>query len=119
MSSFTPSVSDSSTSDLRSTAMHLPIDDPSSNVEDLVEQLQTCSLSDLRQAQQCHRRALKALTGDQYEGLSSNTRRRLIERLRTHLTALDRAREELEASPSNTDDVSQETGAWAWLPDLW
>lgn len=91
----------------------LPLDDPPSNIDELTRQLKTCSPADLRRAHRQHRRALEALTSGRYDGLSDDTRDALIGQLRTHLTALNRARRAPEESSSAEADF------WTLLKGLW
>lgn len=81
--------------------MPFPLDEPVSDLEEAIEELQQCPPSELRRARKHHRRALKALRDGAYEALSDGTRDQLIERFQTNLEAMNEA-----LSTIDEDDTS-------------
>lgn len=81
----------------------MPIEVPVEDLDEAVEHLRQCSSTELRRARKHHRRALESLRTGGYNSLSEATRRRLADRLRSNLEALNRA-----LAPTSADDGSSE-----------
>lgn len=102
-------------------AASLPLTNRPDDPDELVHALCDCSPEDLRRARRHHRRALKALADGHYNALSDQTRRRLIERLRKDLTALNRALSSSSTSPTDNAPTppNRSSGLWSFLSKLW
>jgi BRCT domain type II-containing protein len=106
--------SETETAVQRFSEVRMPVDVPADDPEEAVERLRQCSRPALRRARKHHRRALESLRTGGYSALSEATRRRLTDRLRSNLEALNQALEALgsaEASGTGADAPARSGGA--------
>lgn len=102
-------------------SVQLPLDTSPKDFSEAVRKLKQRPTDELQRARKHHRRALKALRDDAYEALGDQTRTRLIERLQTNLTALNKALETVEPeealssqSTNSASSLFQKALTWLW-----